>query len=387
MSELSYNIYTKVLSGRYKKTFLGNLLFKQLHNFKIDPMTGVGTLNFVMKQGRKLLDADISITILVIGLDNFRKYNVSFGHLTANKLLIEFGDKLIERVARFNGIVGKLGGDEFIVLIPDKRREDAGNYSGFISRSLEDELYTIDSYISPFNIHFSIGEAAGNKESIKTIDKLLQIAESNMHNNKFMNRIINKDFVHSNDLFKERTTQLTKVLAEKDMYTYIHSQYVSIYAVSIAEELGMSDEFVESIYYAGWLHDIGKITISDDILRKPAKLDNIEFSLVKNHVINGVNLMKAYEFDDVVINATLHHHERWDGTGYPCGKKGEDIPLEGRILQIADAVSAMMVKRVYRDQLSIEAAIDEVINHSKTQFDPEIVEIFINILRNKDLSM
>ena len=151
------------------------------------------------------------------------------------------------------------------------------------------------------------------------------------------------------------------------------------YAELLTKEMGLQEEEREIIRDACLLHDIGKIGISENILRKPAKLSNCEWEIMKSHPVMGEEILKPLPTLKPVLPLIRHHHERWDGKGYPDGLKGEEIPLGARIIAICDAFDAMTSLRPYRKPLSKEKALKEIEKNSGTQFDPKLVEIFLKI--------
>lgn len=308
----------------------------------IDSLTGVATLFHTVNIGNKMLK-DGFVTAVVIGIDGFKQLNDSYGHIIANNLLVEFGRMLQQKTAGLDCIVGRLGGDEFVILLKNYSTIEGLSVTDFINQEISNKTYKIDPNIEPIIIGFSIGEATTNNKSEFGIRELLLKAEANMDYYKYKNRNVLKREIHHKDVFHNQANYLLKVLAEKDMYTYVHSQYTAKYVVAIAEELGLSSDKVEKIYFAGWLHDIGKIVVTSEILRKPTRLDNFEYDIIKSHVVNGLYIITPFNFDETVQNAIRFHHERWDGKGYPYGILGEDTPIEGRILQVADAVSAILM--------------------------------------------
>lgn len=375
------------LSKHIYKMITKNELIHNYFSYKIrvkgESLTGVATLTHVIEAGQEILENGFNLTTLIIGLDNFKQFNDTYGYLTANNVLLKFGQRLLFKTANLNCVVGRLGGDEFVVLIKDYPHIQGDSLSVVLYNLLKDELYQIEPNIEPLKVAFSIGEAVNLSISPSNIQKLIQKAEANMEYNKYKNRKAITDIEQNIDIFHKEANQLLKVLSEKDMYTYVHSQYTAKYAVALAESLGLSDGVIENICIAGWLHDIGKIVITSDILRKPTKLEQDEYSIIQQHVMNGLNIIRTFNFPETVKNAIQYHHERWDGKGYPYGISGEDTPIEGRILQITDAFSAMTIKRIYRDQLTVEGAIEEIIHYSGSQFDPQLSSIFIDMLKNK----
>ena len=176
---------------------------------------------------------------------------------------------------------------------------------------------------------------------------------------------------------------LVKLLDSKVPFLYSHSPNFMRLVVGIAEELGLKEAELKSLEYASLLHDTGKIDIPIDILTKPARLTGKEFSIIRRHPLKGVELVRHLEVLKPVIPIILHHHERYDGTGYPSGLKKNKIPLGARIMAIADAFEAMVFGRPYRQRVSIEKALEEIKRKSGTQFDPKIVETFLRVVKTK----
>lgn len=174
---------------------------------------------------------------------------------------------------------------------------------------------------------------------------------------------------------------LTAAIDAKDHYTFSHSRHVAEYAGILAEEYGMSEDFIELVREAGLLHDIGKIGIPEHILNKPGKLEPEEYEIMKGHVEAAVSIIRNLPSLDYVIPAVIGHHERYDGKGYPRGIAGEDIPLSARILCIADSFDAMVSKRSYKDRCSLEFAMEEILKQAGMQFDPQLAPLFVEAVR------
>lgn len=183
----------------------------------------------------------------------------------------------------------------------------------------------------------------------------------------------------------EIDTITTLVLTEeaKDPYVRGHSKRVTRCALEIAEALGFSENERKVIGRAGILHDIGKIGISDAILHKPDKLNDEEWAVIKKHPHRALEILEPLKFLTKEKEAICHHHERFDGKGYPDGLKGEEIPLEARILSVADSFDAMNSERPYRKPLPEDVVISELKKGSGSQLDPKIVAIFLDLLKNK----
>jgi len=178
----------------------------------------------------------------------------------------------------------------------------------------------------------------------------------------------------------ETVIAIAKAVDAKDERTSQHSQRVSEYSVMIARELGFSEQECENLRRAALMHDIGKIGIPDSILNKPARLTDEEYAIMKSHVTRGAEILKDFTLIDNVVEGALHHHERYDGRGYPSGMKGEEIPVYGRIIGVADAFDAMTANRVYRRQMDFGYVLEEMRKGRGTQFDPQFVDILLKLI-------
>jgi len=196
--------------------------------------------------------------------------------------------------------------------------------------------------------------------------------------------ISNKNYTQRALIQKENAEQINCALAQiidsKDHYTAGHSERVSQLASRLAEACNLSRNDVERIAYIARLHDLGKVNIPQEILTKPGELTQSEFAEVKKHPGWGAELIRGMDkiYNDRDYRAILDHHERYDGTGYPCGRKGDDISLWGRILAVCDAYDAMTSERVYRAAMTSEAAREELKRNAGTQFDPKLVQLFVS---------
>lgn len=173
---------------------------------------------------------------------------------------------------------------------------------------------------------------------------------------------------------------LTSAIDAKDSYTHGHSERVTDLSLSLGRALGLAPALLEDIRLAGMLHDIGKIGIPEAILNKPGRLTNEEFDVIKSHPTLGTRILRKVEFLGGVVPMIRHHHERFDGRGYPDGLAGDDIPLAARIISVADTFDAMTSDRPYRQAMSISDAIDEIARCKGTQFDPQIAEAFVELI-------
>jgi GAF domain-containing protein len=192
-------------------------------------------------------------------------------------------------------------------------------------------------------------------------------------------------FENAQQTYFDTIRSLAQALEARDAYTRGHSERVTMYSLSVARALEVPDERLKLIEHAGLLHDIGKIGISDTILNKPGALDADDRRIIESHPSFGDAILGPLKFLDEVQGLVLHHHERYDGSGYPGGLAGDQIPLEARIIAVADAFDAMTSDRPYRKALSLDEAITELLSGSGSQFDPAVVEAFVGLLRDGGL--
>ena len=185
----------------------------------------------------------------------------------------------------------------------------------------------------------------------------------------------------------ETILTIAKTVDAKDENTSQHSSRVSEYSVMIAKRLGFDSEECERLRQTALLHDIGKIGIPDSVLKKPARLTDEEYTIMKSHVLKGAEILKNFTLIDNVEEGALYHHERYDGRGYVHGLKGEEIPLNARIIGIADAFDAMTANRVYRKKLDIDFVIDELKKGRGTQFDPNLVDIMLDLIEDGEINV
>ncbi|MFZ5642080.1 MAG: HD-GYP domain-containing protein [Bacillota bacterium] len=189
---------------------------------------------------------------------------------------------------------------------------------------------------------------------------------------------------YKNEAYFKTITALTTVIDAKDTYTRSHSKNVARYAVVLGRGLGVSSKELINVYNGAVLHDIGKIGIPDKILNKPGNLTPDEFEVIRNHPAIGAKLLEPINFLTELQSIVVYHHERYDGSGYPHGLKGESIPYTARIVGIADTWDAMTSHRPYRQALKTEEALRELEKGSGSQFDPAMVNTFISLVKNPD---
>ena len=229
----------------------------------------------------------------------------------------------------------------------------------------------------------------GYCEKSDKFDQLLLLVESGIKAISQMNLIreINTElkdtYAQLEKAYMESIETLRYTVEAKDSYTRGHSDRVSAYSVLIGEKLGLPEEDIKTLKIGGLFHDIGKIGVPDSILLKDSRLTDDEYSEIKNHPSIGAHILSNATIFKDVIPIVKHHHERYDGKGYPGKLAGEDIPYLARIAAIADAFDAMTSRRTYRDSLPLDVVKEEIEKNKGTQFDPKLADVFLDILNNE----
>jgi diguanylate cyclase (GGDEF)-like protein/putative nucleotidyltransferase with HDIG domain len=318
-------------------------------------------------------------SVLFLDVDLFKSYNDAFGHLAGDDILREIS-RHIKGSIRSIDIPCRYGGDEFAVILPESPLDDAYNVAERIRKRVETEM---DS--KGIAITCSIGVASWPTSGV-TKEALLIAADSALYLSKQAgrNRVSLASAGTSTlefDLGKEEQIlnavhALAATVDAKDHGTYGHSQKAAEYAAQIARALGYSSDKIAMLKAAALLHDIGKIRVPDSTLLKAAPLTDSEWMAIREHPKFGVAILKHIKSLGGCLPIIQHHHERFDGKGYPAGLIGKDIPVDARILAIADAYDAMTSPRPYRSKLHPQEALDEIVRCAGSYFDPEIVRVF-----------
>ncbi|AKG53059.1 hypothetical protein DGWBC_0373 [Dehalogenimonas sp. WBC-2] len=331
----------------------------------------------------------ITFSLIILDLDLFKVYNDIYGHLAGDQLLRKIG-QLLQNSVRNIDLPFRYGGEEFAVLLPETRIDDAYRVAERLRKTIETK-----SSFREMPVTASLGVANWPGDALMK-EELIHRADTALYRAKRAGR--NRTCIASDDdgtekppdLIDETGAQpqalsiiyaLAATVDAKDHYTYGHSRKVSEYAVSIADALKLPEDTVHFIRAAGLLHDIGKIGVPDSILAKPSALETQEWEPIRTHPELGVEILKHVVDLTRCLPAILHHHEHWDGSGYPHHLKGEAIPLEARILSVADAYDAITSPRPYRTQLNVNDALMELKRCAGSQFDPQLVPLFCKIMQ------
>src|SRR5712692_11601568 len=352
-----------------------------------DPLTGLGNhRHFHERLQRELLRAEDEarpLTLCFVDIDDFKKINDRFGHPSGDRVLSQVGARL-----RQGGEAFRLGGDEFALLLVD---HDEGMALA-AANSIVERIATVDfDHIGSVTV--SAGLATFPMQG-HSRDELIRLADSALYwakeHGKNRVRLYRPEVVELSELKRlaagpdkaaryRAAASLAKAVDARDTYTGSHSERVSELAARVATRLGLDAEQVELTRLAGSLHDLGKLAIPEELLRKPGTLTDSERLVLERHPQIGFRMLDSLGVDPVA-HLVLHHHERWDGAGYPDGLRGEQIPLGARIIFVTDAYDAMTSDRIYRPKRSSQAALGELERCAGTQFDPGIVAAFVEEL-------
>ncbi len=333
------------------------------------------------------------LSVIVGDLDGFKAVNDRYGHAAGDRALEKLSE-ILQSAKRRVDTAARIGGEEFAVIAPDSDHHAAYILAERMRRGVR-ETFTAD----PFALTISLGVATFPRHGA-TAEALIAGGDEALYAAKKLGR--DRTVVYNAEISEtlkaatggstprsERHSSTVLALAEvidiRDTGTATHSETVGRYAGAIARELDLEAELVERVRFGGIVHDVGKIGISDTVLRKPGWLSDDDWAEMRRHPEIGARILRGANLGDIG-DWILAHHERPDGQGYPSGLAGTDIPLEARILAVADAYEAMTTERVYRPAMSPEAAREELRQCAGSQFDSRVVEAFVALLERSDVT-
>jgi diguanylate cyclase (GGDEF)-like protein len=346
-----------------------------------DPLTGLGNhRHFHERLQRELALAEqdgTSVTLCLVDIDDFKQVNDRYGHPVGDRVLAQIATRL-----RQGGESFRLGGDEFAVLLPNTNpRNGVAVARSIVERVGAADLEqvgraTVSAGVATFPI-----QGAGRDELIRQADSALYWAKEDGKNRARGYEPVLVEIKQLQQLAEGRdraaryraAASLAKAVDARDAYIGSHSDRVGELAARIARRLGVEESEVELTRVAASLHDLGKLAIPEEILRKPGALNTSERLVLQRHPQIGHRMLESLGVEPIA-EWVLHHHERWDGAGYPNRLRGEEIPLGARIIFVADAYDAMTSERVYMEARSPSDALEELERCSGSQFDPAIVD-------------
>ncbi|MGV8905448.1 MAG: HD domain-containing phosphohydrolase [Acetobacterium sp.] len=303
---------------------------------------------------------NLPITLVMSDVNGLKLINDSFGHTMGDELLKKAAE-LIKIGCRTNDIAARLGGDEFVIILPKTSAFEAAQIIKSIKSNVSNEK------VGAFKLSISFGQGTKNLEQ-ENIQGIFKDAEDEMYRHK----------LYESASIRSKTIDLImNTLYEKSRREMMHSKRVCKLCKGIATKMNFDQDAINQIMIAGLIHDIGKMGVEENILNKSGILNADEWKEIRKHPETGYRILSSVNEFSEMAKYVLEHHERWDGNGYPKGLKGTEISLQARIIGIADAYDAMTSDRSYRKGLSKEEAIKEIKLNSGTQFDPEIVKVFL----------
>ncbi len=348
-----------------------------------DPLTGLLNHGAAVAALTELVEVargdDSSIGIALVDIDNFRLLNDVHGSTVGDQALSTVADAF-QPDAEGWIVLARFGPDEFMAIAPTAVARDLPAAAQRVRSRLESSHVALPGS-DPLPVTVSVGIAyfpfhAGSvTELISAATTALAEAKASGGNEVSIADAWTSEPRAPHSTF-DVLQGLVLAIDRKDRYTKLHSEDVAAYALFLAGRLGLPDEMHESLRIAALLHDVGKIGIPDDILRKPGRLTPYEYEIVKQHVALGDLLVRGVPNVEQIRDGVRYHHERWDGQGYMVGLAGENIPLIARILSVADSFSAMTTNRPYRKALPAERALEELRSVVGTQLDGDLVDAF-----------
>ncbi len=359
-----------------------------------DPLTGL--VNHRTFHARLAEEAAIAraggqaLAVVMLDLDNFKFFNDAYGHAAGDEVLRQVTQALRNSTTP-SDTVGRFGGDEFALLLPLKtvgslrQGISAQGLQQSLEASLADLFFQPPGSPSPIPLTISLGvavfpeDAATALGALEVADRRLMHFKTGGGTDSPVEQLC-QDLTQSLSGFPMLNALVTAV-DNKDRYTRRHSEDVLTYSLQIADQFELDMETRRTIQIAALLHDVGKIGVPDRVLRKPGKLTDEEYEAIQQHPLMGAVIVGAVPGFEETLDAVRHHHERWDGKGYPFGLRGEETPFLARIVSVADAFSAMTTDRPYRKGMEREKALQILEEGAGTQWDPDCVQALLSSYR------
>jgi diguanylate cyclase (GGDEF)-like protein len=349
-----------------RKEVEGRLKYLSFH----DRLTGLYNRAYFDDALRRLdVNRQLPISIIMGDVNGLKIINDTFGHQAGDRLLIKAAN-ILKQSCRSEEIICRWGGDEFLIILPGTDKDSAMRIYERIKEKCKAAVR------ENFSLSISLGVATKELE-FKKIEDTLKEAEDRMYRDKML---------RSKDTRMSIVGSLQALMEEKTEETIEHALRLQKYASEIGKKMNLSQNDIDELMLLSALHDIGKIAIPDNIIMKLDTLTPEEWEIMKKHSEIGHRITHSVPELIHISDKILYHHEWWDGSGYPRGLKGEEIPILSRIVAIADSYDVMTTGRPYKKLLSKDEAVAELKNCSGSHFDPHLVEIFLSILSSETLS-
>ncbi|MGB9886518.1 MAG: PAS domain S-box protein [Moorellales bacterium] len=350
-----------------KKRFAQRLEYVSLH----DQLTGLYNRVFFEEEMRRLSSSEdcYPVSVIVADVNGLKLMNDTLGHHRGDELLVACA-RILQRTLRRSDVVARVGGDEFVALLPNTDEAAGTTIIHRLQAAVEEHNRRHPEL--PLSVSFGLATASAPEESLR--DTYRQ-ADDRMYREKlYSGTTARSQIVHA----------LVAALAERDHFAGGHARRLEHWCRLLAERLGLPSRQRADLALLAQVHDIGKIGIPDTVLLKPGPLTDEEWAIMRQHPVKGYRIALATPELAPVADLILKHHERWDGSGYPLGLKGEEIPIECRILAVVDAFDVMTSDRPYRRAKSFAEAVEEIRRGAGTQFDPDLAALFLEMVSERE---
>lgn len=372
-----------------------------------DELTGLYNKRFLLdtlsKEVKKASRYHTPLTLLCLGIDGLAEINERNGHAIGDQVIMDMG-LIVTNSVRDVDTAGRLGGDEFIAILPETALSDALKVCARIQHAIKN--FAFASGAPGINVSVCTGVATLSGQ-IRTSEALLEavrtallgakkrgrgtsctwddaklIAEPIKENKELITAIQQQVSLLTDETKKLYLNNILKYLEEMPIYkkTLHHTEHVAFYSERLAAKVGMSQEEMATVKRAAILHDMGMLAIDERVILKQGPLSSIEFALIKQHPVIAAQMLNQAMFLKNEVNIVLHHHEWFDGNGYPDHLREKHIPMGSRIITLAEAWDTMITSQAYRDAMSLDVAISELKKWSSKQFDPELVAVFTGLI-------
>ncbi len=377
--------FVDITSRKAVEAEQARLLAEALERADHDPLTGLLNHRAFHKRLDEEADraqrAGTSLAVALLDIDNFKFFNDVYGHKVGDEVLCLVAEAL-RASSRSYDVLARFGGDEFAVLMPCGPEETSASLAEQLNKRLAGVSYRLPDHDVSIPLGLSLGvaifpgEGPTRTEALEIADDRLRRAKTGGDEDGYAERVRNA-MTHEREGFSMLDALVTAV-DNKDRYTRRHSEDVMRYSAQIARQMGLGDAMLRLVEVAALIHDVGKIGVPDSILRKPGQLSSSEFAAIQQHPIMGAVIAESVPGFEGTLDVIRHHHERWDGKGYPAGLAGEAIPFVARLMAVADSYSAMTTDRPYRKGMEAEKALNILREGAGIQWDPQCVAAFLH---------